>query len=90
MKTIKELEFDCADAFIKGRNHSNGVTVTARDITGVDFDKKEIAECVSIRTMIEAHSLAVLIDYLIDEYFDDLINSLNESSIKTTNNINSL
>lgn len=75
MKTI-DLDFDCDDAFIKGRVHGSGLRVTATDICGVDFDKTSIAECISIRTMIEAHGLTNVLDYIIDEHLQELHNSL--------------
>lgn len=79
MKTL-DLEFNCQalHTYPRGFNGERFLEVKAIDVNGIDLDTKEIANEISIRTMIEAHGLTNVLDYLIDEHKTELLDAIKE------------
>lgn len=74
MKTL-DLTLSCERAYIR---HSTGsIEVSLENIAGVDLNVPQIAENVSIGSMIEAHGLTNVLDYLVDEHSGELMAFMN-------------
>lgn len=78
MSTLN-LTFDCRRASVSANSY--GMEVEAEEITGIDLNTPEVAVNVTLRTMIEAHGLTNVLDYLYDEHFPELRAFVKENNL---------
>jgi len=69
-----DLTFDCEEVYIvgKGSSFKDKVTVKVENADQADFDNENIAKCIRLATLIEAHGIQEVLDYIHENHMEEL------------------